>query len=90
MIVTHSETSDDAVRKFDSSMESLRKLDVAQEYMILLTEVETLRSMNEPEAMADCTYTNILYAALKPAAISRSLLKMLSSHTSGSKTLSML
>ncbi|CAF9912472.1 MAG: hypothetical protein ALECFALPRED_008124 [Alectoria fallacina] len=42
MIVTQSETSDDAVRKFDSSMESLRKLDVAQEYMELLTEVESL------------------------------------------------
>ena len=43
MIVTQSETSDDAVRKFDSSMESLRKLDMAQEYMELLTEVENLR-----------------------------------------------
>lgn len=43
MIVTQSETSDDAIRKFDSSMESLRKLDVAQEYMELLTEVENLR-----------------------------------------------
>ena len=90
MIVTHSETSDDAVRKFDSSMESLRKLDVAQEYMTLLTEVENLRSTNDFKAVAERTYTNILYAALKHAAISRSLLKMLFSHTSGSKTSSML
>ena len=43
MIVTQSETSDDAIQKFDSSMESLRKLDVAQAYMDLLTEVEKLR-----------------------------------------------
>ena len=43
MIVTQSETSDDAIQKFDSSMESLRKLDVAQAYMELLTEVENLR-----------------------------------------------
>lgn len=41
-IVTQSETSDDAVQKFDSSMESLRKLDVAKGYMELLTEVEKL------------------------------------------------
>lgn len=54
MIVTQSETSDDAVRRFDSSMESLRKLDVAQEYMTLLTEVENLRSMNYAEAMVEC------------------------------------
>ena len=45
MIVTQSETSDDAIQKFDSSMESLRKLDVAQAYMELLTEVENLRSI---------------------------------------------
>ena len=90
MIVTHSETSDDAVQKFDSSIESLRKLDVAQEYMTLLTEVENLRSVNDCKAVAECAYTNILYAALKHAAISRSLLKMLFSHTSGSKALSTL
>lgn len=44
LIVTRSETSDDAVRKFDSSMESLKKLDVAQGYMTLLSEVENLSS----------------------------------------------
>ena len=55
MIVTQSETSDDAVRKFDSNMESLRKLDVAQEYMTLLTEVENLRSVKYSEAMAECS-----------------------------------
>ena len=44
LIVTRSETSDDAVRKFDASMESLRKLDVAKGYMELLTEVEDLSS----------------------------------------------
>ena len=43
LIVTHSETSDDAVRKFDASMEKLRRLDVAKGYVGLLTEVERLR-----------------------------------------------
>ena len=42
LIVTRSETSDDATKKFDSSMETLRKLDVAQNYMELLAEVENL------------------------------------------------
>ncbi|KAL6721051.1 hypothetical protein ACLMJK_000151 [Lecanora helva] len=44
LIVTRSETSDDAVKKFDASMQSLRKLDVAQGYMQLLSEVEDLGS----------------------------------------------
>ena len=43
-IVTQSETSDGAVQTFDSSMENLRKLDVAQGYIELLTEVENLSS----------------------------------------------
>ena len=42
--MTRSETSDDAVQTFDSSMENLRKLDVAQGYVELLTEVENLSS----------------------------------------------
>lgn len=89
MIVTQSETSDDAVQIFDSSMESLRKLDVAQEYMELLTEVESLRSLNDFKAMAGSNHTDMLYAALKDAATSRNLLKMLFSRTSGSKFSSM-
>lgn len=44
LILTRSETSDDAVRKFDSSMESLQRLDVARGYFQLLTEVENLSS----------------------------------------------
>ncbi|KAL9130908.1 MAG: hypothetical protein Q9217_001011 [Psora testacea] len=44
MIVTQSETSDDAVKKFESNMESLQRLDIAQGYMELLTEVEHLSS----------------------------------------------
>lgn len=43
LILTRSETSDDAVRMFDSSMESLQRLDVAKGYFQLLTEVENLR-----------------------------------------------
>jgi len=45
--VTQSETSDDAVRKFDESMEKLRRLDVATGYMELLAEVEVLRFIIE-------------------------------------------
>lgn len=90
MIVTQSETSDDAVRKFDSSMEGLRKLDVAQEYMELLAEVENLRFMNDLKAMVESTHTDVLYAALEHAATSKSLLEMPFSHTSGSKPSSML
>ena len=85
MIVTRSETSDDAVQKFDHSMESLRKLDVAQEYMTLLMEVENLRSATHLEAIAEHAHTNTWYAALKHAAISKSLLKMLYNHTSDYK-----
>ena len=51
MIVTQSETSDDAIQKFDSSMETLRKLDVAQAYMELLTEVEKLRLIVDLKAV---------------------------------------
>ena len=42
LIVTRSDTSDDAVRKFDASMEKLRRLDVAKGYMQVLAEVDTL------------------------------------------------
>lgn len=43
LIVTQSETSDDAVEKFDASMEKLRQLDVAKGYVDLLKEVDRLR-----------------------------------------------
>ena len=42
LIVTQSETSDDAVHKFDASMEKLRRLEIAQGYVDLLTEVDRL------------------------------------------------
>ncbi|MCJ1246578.1 hypothetical protein MMC30_003787 [Trapelia coarctata] len=42
LIVTRSETSDDAVHKFDSSMEKLRRLDIAKGYVDLLAKVEEL------------------------------------------------
>ena len=62
MIVTQSETSDDAVRKFDSSMESLRKLDLAQEYMELLTEVEYLRSTIISNPLPNCSCLHTVYS----------------------------
>ena len=42
--MTQSETSDDAVQRFEESMENLRKLDVAAGYIELLKEVDSLRS----------------------------------------------
>jgi RAD50-interacting protein 1 len=42
MIVTQSNTSDEAVRIFESTMEKLRRLDVAKGYVELLTDIETL------------------------------------------------
>ncbi|KAK5173147.1 uncharacterized protein LTR77_003269 [Saxophila tyrrhenica] len=44
LIVTQSETSDEAVEKFEASMEKLRKLDVAAGYVELLKEVEHLKA----------------------------------------------
>ena len=41
--MTQSETSDDAVKKFDHSMGKLRRLDVAKGYADLLNEVDRLR-----------------------------------------------
>lgn len=43
LIVTHSDTSDDAVRKFDKNMEKLRRLDITKNYVELLAEVDSLR-----------------------------------------------
>nr|POF15292.1 rad50-interacting protein 1 [Quercus suber] len=43
LIITQSETSDEAVQKFEASMERLRKLDVAAEYVELLKEVDALK-----------------------------------------------
>lgn len=90
MIVTQSETSDDAVRKFDSSMEKLRKLDLAQEYMKLLTEVENLRLTKQLKSMSIPIHTDFRITALKHVATSINLLRMLFSHISGFKISSML
>ncbi len=43
LILTQSETSDDAIRKFDSSMEHLQRLEVARGYFQLLMKVDSLR-----------------------------------------------
>ncbi|KAF2864182.1 hypothetical protein K470DRAFT_254507 [Piedraia hortae CBS 480.64] len=43
LIVTQSKTSDEAVQRFERSMERLQKLDVAAGYIKLLTEVEALQ-----------------------------------------------
>lgn len=58
--MTRSDTSDDAVGKFDSDMESLQRLAVAQGYVELLTEVENL------ESEARRNFKKSPQAALKP------------------------
>ncbi|KKA20272.1 RINT-1 family protein [Rasamsonia emersonii CBS 393.64] len=47
-ILTQSETSDEAVRIFESSMEKLRRLDIAKGYLDLLQEVEAPRTALSP------------------------------------------
>ncbi|KAK6005817.1 hypothetical protein QM012_007459 [Aureobasidium pullulans] len=42
-VVTQSDTSEDALQKFETSMERLRKLDMASGYAEMLQEVDTLR-----------------------------------------------
>ncbi|KAK4497012.1 hypothetical protein PRZ48_011461 [Zasmidium cellare] len=44
LIVTRSDTSDEAVQKFDASMARLRKLDITAGYVELLKEVEARRA----------------------------------------------
>lgn len=60
MVITESETSDDAVRKFDGTMQKLRKLDIAKSYVDLLSEVEELT------AEARRNFKTSPEAALKP------------------------
>jgi hypothetical protein len=53
-VVTQSDTSDDALRKFETSMERLRKLDMASGYAEMLQEVDTLRQeINEQLGKSD-------------------------------------
>ena len=46
MIITQSETSDEAVKKFDASMFKLQKLDIAKGYVELLSTIQHLRSVH--------------------------------------------
>lgn len=43
LVVTNSDTSDDAVRRFEKSMDKLRRLDVTKGYVQLLKDVDSLR-----------------------------------------------
>ena len=43
LIITQSETSDEAVADFAESMDKIRRLDVAKGYITVLSEVEELR-----------------------------------------------
>lgn len=74
-IIAQSDTSDDAVGKFESSMDKLRRLDVASGYMELLQEVEKINSegrtrlQTSPEAaMEQYRQLRKLTASLAPLA----------------------
>jgi RAD50-interacting protein 1 len=43
LVVTNSDTSDDAMRRFEKSMDKLRRLDVTKGYVQLLKDVDSLR-----------------------------------------------
>lgn len=43
IVITQSETTEDAVRRFDASLDKLRRLELANGYLGLLAEVERLR-----------------------------------------------
>jgi hypothetical protein len=43
MVITQSETSDEAVSQFETSMSKLRRLDIAEGYVRQLQEVDKLR-----------------------------------------------
>lgn len=43
MLVTQSDKSDEAAKKFEASMDKLRRLDIAKGYMELLNIVDDLR-----------------------------------------------
>ncbi|KAA6408927.1 MAG: hypothetical protein FRX48_07271 [Lasallia pustulata] len=60
LIVTQSETSDDAVPRFDTIMEKLQRIDIATGYMSLLKEVDNL------SAEARNNFRTSPQAALKP------------------------
>ncbi|EON66989.1 hypothetical protein W97_06105 [Coniosporium apollinis CBS 100218] len=74
-IIAQSDTSDDAVGKFESSMDKLRRLDIASGYMELLQEVEKINSegrtrlQTSPEAaMEQYRQLRKLTASLAPLA----------------------
>ncbi|KAL8996481.1 MAG: hypothetical protein Q9169_004031 [Polycauliona sp. 2 TL-2023] len=60
LIVTRSETSDDAIAKFDADIKALQQLDVATGYVELLAEVENL------SAEARRNFNSSPQAALQP------------------------
>jgi hypothetical protein len=45
--VTHSESSDDAVQRFEASMARLRNIDLATGYVEMLLEVDRLRFVDK-------------------------------------------
>lgn len=43
MSVTQSDTSDEAVKKFESRLDKLQRLEIATKYIEMFTKVESLR-----------------------------------------------
>ncbi|MCJ1311402.1 RAD50-interacting protein 1 [Agyrium rufum] len=70
-IVTQSEVSDDAVKKFNSSMETLHRYDVAKGY------IETLKVVDRLSAEARANFRSSPKAALKPYLTLQSLANFL-------------
>ena len=63
--LTHSNTSDEAVKRFEANMEELQKLDVAKGYMEILQQVETLRLEARKDAGQSPTTKTARYNRLK-------------------------
>lgn len=68
LVVTRSETSDDAAHKFDSAMEQLRRLDIANGYVGILETVEKLKGdaqaqlKDQPDSALDAHARLQMYA----------------------------
>ena len=78
MIVTRSETSDDAVKLFEASMEKLRRLDIATGYMEVFKEVDNLKRVTQTTKydLPNCSPLHRSEARMKRSSDSRSALPL--------------
>ena len=66
MLVTQSDNSDEAARKFEASMDKLKRLDIAKGYMELLNAVDDLKSVPPFRGMAKAN-VNVVSVFLRPS-----------------------